>query len=1256
MPGPENVGGESGGIARSLRRVRRAAWAMLVVQSLARILAVFVGVVVVLAALDYFLRTPTWLRAGVWAGGVGAASWAVWTLVLPALRFRPSLTEVALRVERTPAGRSAGLGGVLAAGLELGREGAGEPVVRAAADRSAGLGLGAVLSARRLRGAMIAAACVAGVVVSLGVMIPALAGIGAKRILAPWSGAQWPKRTAVADATSRAPHARGSGLLLRAVVLKNIGGLGSDNTGAARVWGKYRLIVDGEPGVTRRVLMTGQDRTEVVRGAGERAEAGVREGALFEYLIEPWGLTPGGADAETADASAAHTAELDYWFETEDDQTEAGRVLLVEPPAVVSAAAQVTPPAYAAADQGVGRKRIELGAGVDELAAVPASLVGSRVSMSIELNKAVPWPVGEGVEGAERERLLARTFGQTGARALGAAGSRVVFDGKRWTLEWTLREAVRLDVHVEDEYRIVGPECSYSFAVIEDRDPSAAITLPTEDRTVLPTAVVDLMGEGRDDVGLVWTGLEYRVARPPTGSEGAPPEAGPEQTELARVTGERSESEGGVLPRQLVVGATLDLSKLGVSSGDEVWVTALAADAFLLDGATHEASRSTVRKLRIISAEQLIEQVWAELSGVRRSAMATDEEVSRLMRDAARGAEASRMERTQAGLTDRVSRDREALERVGERLRENDLHDETLDQVMRDAERLLDQAGKSSVKAAEALREAGANEQNGAAPDTASRAEAEAAQERVRKDLADLIELLDQGQDTWATRRAIERLLEEQKALRDRTGKAGERTTGKQPEELTRQERDELEQVAGEQRGLAQKAGEAMKQMMDTEPKLRKNDPAAADALAQAARRAQQQQLTQKMEEAAQRAQENQTNRAQEQQDRAVEAMEEMLQALQNTAKNRDEVLRRKLASLMESLDALIADQRAQIGALVAGIEKGDITGLDRGMARLHQNTLGVLDEAAQGPREVQPVAALIQEAAGAMSNSVVALRVEPFNADEARAQEDISLEKLIEAKELAERLDREAANRQAQRKRDELKRAYREALADQLSMRAETEPLVGVEATRRTRATARTLADREQVLQDVLAGLERDTKELSEAVMFSFAHRRLDASIGGAARRLGEGEADAGVLAQQDAAARVLQQIVQALEEAQKQEDEFRKQNQPQGGGGQQQGGGEMPVVPPMAEVKLLRSMQQEVADLTREASEKGAETAEVEGIAGLQGELAAQGQALIKKLMERRRPPRPAGGEGAGEGPVEPAPKEEGKGGDTTPEGSAG
>ena len=80
------------------------------------------------------------------------------------------------------------------------------------------------------------------------------------------------------------------------------------------------------------------------------------------------------------------------------------------------------------------------------------------------------------------------------------------------------------------------------------------------------------------------------------------------------------------------------------------------------------------------------------------------------------------------------------------------------------------------------------------------------------------------------------------------------------------------------------------------------------------------------------------------------------------------------------------------------------------------------------------------------------------------------------------------------------------------------------------------------------------------------------------------------------------------------------------------------MPVVPPMAEVKLLRSMQEEIAVLTREA-EKGTDSKAIDDAASLQGDLAKHGETLLKKLMERRpQGQRPAeGAEGGAEGEKE-------------------
>lgn len=1215
-------GAEVPALGRGLRAVRRRAKAMLVAQRFGLILACLVATVLGTAMGDFVLRTPSWFRGALLVIGLVFLGVWLWQYVVPALRFSPSLTEVALRIEKTEAGRRAGLQHVLASGLELSDaehgqvRGAG-PVVEEAGRRFGRMPVGAVIS-KGPTGRSLAALALAALV-GAGVFIgsPDFASIGARRVLLPWSGAQWPKRTEVADATGVAVHPMGTALPLRAALLR--GRAGAEKT---RVVGRYRLIQNGVAGPVRRVLLASQDKpVEVVTKDGEEGQA--RSGVLFERLIEPISPTvanPGGTPG-------LRVAEVEYWFETEDDATQPARVLLVEPPTVLNAEARVTAPAYAPdSGAGVEKKKIELGAGSDERASPAPMLAGSRVRLTIQLNKAVPTPGGTpspawlGAALGDDIRKAAEDVG-------GGGGFAARLEGTSWSVEWTLKERTRIAVHLTDEHGIKGvEESAYTFEALEDRAPSATVTRPQEDKTVLPSATVEVSGEGLDDVGLSWLTLERRRARAPKGSQGAPAEAVGEWTEMARVSGAAaSDTAGAGASRRLEVHAPVNLAELGVQPGDEVWLSAAAADAYELDGKRHEPSRSPVRRLRIISVEELTEQVWAELSGIRRSAISLEEEQGKLQRDAQRGGESTRLERSQAGITDRVARDRQSLDHLSDRIKENGLKDDTLAGVMREAGRLMDQAGKKSVEAGKDLKDgAKAEQEPGADPNKAGkkeRQEAGKAQDEVRENLANLAELLDQGEDTWAMRRSLERVLSEQRSLREQTADAGKRTLGKSAEQLTAGEKQELAKIAAEQKGVAQKAAEAIQKMLEAQPKLQKKDPAGADALAEAARRGQQDQVPQKMEQAGKQVEQNQTSSAEGSQDRAIESLEQMLQSLKNASRNRDEVLRRKLASLIDSLEVLIKEQEKQLGLLPPAREKGEFAGLDAGMARLHQNTLGVLDEASQGPRELQPVARAIGEAASAQSASVVALRVPPINADEAEAQETISLEKLKEAKEAAERLDREAQGRQTARKRAELKRAYTEALEEQVALRTETEPLVGAESTRRTKATARTLGDRQAGLQDKMAKLESETKELSEAVMFSYAHKRLDAAMAVAAEGLKKGEPDTSVVWNEDRAVRVLQAIVKALEDS-PQDKEFRDQQQ-SGGQGQQGKGQPPPLVPPVAELKLLKSMQEEAMDLTRETDADGAaghaDAERISAVGKLQKDLAEHGDTLIKKLMDR-------------------------------------
>ena len=85
---------------------------------------------------------------------------------------------------------------------------------------------------------------------------------------------------------------------------------------------------------------------------------------------------------------------------------------------------------------------------------------------------------------------------------------------------WVLEESTRLAIKLVDEYGIESvEEVVYRFESVADRPSSATITQPESNRTVLPTAVINVVGEGRDDVGLACVTIEQERWTP-AGADG----------------------------------------------------------------------------------------------------------------------------------------------------------------------------------------------------------------------------------------------------------------------------------------------------------------------------------------------------------------------------------------------------------------------------------------------------------------------------------------------------------------------------------------------------------------------------------------------------------------------------------------------------------------------------------------------------------------------------------------------------------------
>lgn len=1207
-------------IAPTLAALRRRIRLWLVVDRASTLLGTGVAVSIGAALLDYLVRMPQAMRMVLWLIGLALVIGAIRRFVIPAASFKPSLTDLALRIERTPEGQRAGLRDILAAGLEFHEAGANQPlelrrqIAASASGSFSGLRARSILrpvgGARRGLTLLMLSVAVLGSIVTLA---PVLTVLGAKRTLLPWISAEWPSRTALMDATDERAHALTATLPMRAVLTRT-----NRSPGQTRVQLKYRIIEDGHSGPTETALLTPQ---------GIKQHSDLR-GEVYERLLDPRAIVGTPSDSSTPDR------RLEYWFETSDSQTEPATIQLVEPPAVTGLRISVTPPAYAA-DFVAGENSFvsgtrDLGAGRPDAAAVTPVLAGSHVSVEFGLNKQVPLPANG--SGPAVQAFATKLMGGTST----PADLSIEAKGQGFELRWQAHESIRFGAVLEDSFGIRSQDpAAVSIVVVPDRAPAVSVLEPAQDEAVLATAVIDAVGEAKDDVALSHLTMEARVLAARADSPGAPPEPRGQPVEIATWTPQA----GGADLRTARASATIELETFDVKPGDEIHLYAVARDNFALDGKRREPVLSAPRKLRIIGESQLIEQVLAELGTIRSAAQRIDQDEARLQRELPGlvregGSErAARMKKDQQSLTERMTPPASLVQRLTERVDRNALTDRTVRQMLEESARLLDQASQSSREASEAIDRAQQRDQG--APADAKEAEAaRVAQSAVRDAMARLASVLDQGKDGWATRREIEKLLEDQSKLSEQTRDAARQTGGKRLRDLTPEQRQELERLARAQQELSQRARAATDALQDRATKSRANDPAQSEAMEKAAEQSSRDRLEEMMQQASKNAGENQTATANDYQQKAEETLKRMMEELDKGNQKKNDSLRRMLAELVEQIEDLMARQNEEIAKLADLSKLAPDDSLDGSQIRLNQDTISVADTARKGGPETGPVADAIDAGANDQASAIKSLRLSPADSPAADRWERSALARLTEARDLARKLSERSEKSEQEKQREELRKAYDQSLQQQIAIRADTSGFVGKELSRRDRAAVRSLGEKQEELRVQLSELQTRTKELSEQGVFNFSHKRLDTLMDRAGSTLKDGVASAGVDADQAASATLLRSLVDTLTEA-KNEDDFRNAEGGGGGGGGQQGG-PRPIIPPIAELKLLRALQQDAAGRTRNASESprdAAAIAEIAEIGRFQRELAEQGETLIKKLAAQQ-----GGNKPAPEKPIEP------------------
>lgn len=1145
---------------------------LLVLQRLGQATAAALAGLAILALLDYALRLPVPVRMGLLAllgaavlGWLGKRLWA-------ALQFRPSLADLALRAERM----YPHLRGSLASAVEFSEQAGAYAnpartgaLAAAARDRVAGQ-----IEARQLRQLLapratwVALAVAGTLLVGLAVvgsLAPQFSGTALARWFTPWAGAEWPKRTQIASLTGASAWSADQPLTLRAAIRKG-------HYPRMRVTAYYRLIDnDGRAGAWQRVLMS--EQTPERRANEAQATLAPR----YEQLVEL-------AERAPAANENGQRGRIAYYFTAGDDRTETEQVALIERPTVTAVRVAMTPPRYARSL--LETEHADLHARSQQMPTA-RGLEGSTVRFEIVFNK--PLHVADGAWGAlvpglpsEAQVALDTAEGAEGAEAAGA---------RRVAYTFPLRESVRTAVELVDRHGFANlSERRYALEAIPDEPPAVSILEPRADQSVLAEARIELEALVQDDVGAESIALEAQV----------PGEADSRsrETTSVRELGRRSGQE----PR-LTLAHTLDLADFALEPGDVVTLTALGRDIYELNGKRHERVRSTPRRLRIIDAGTLAGELRGELAGVRRQAIRMDAEQGRLAEQSP-----SEAQPRQGRLTDRLAAQRALVEGLIERAERNRLEAASLNDTMAQARALLEEAGTASEAAQRAME---------AADD-----DAPAQQDAVRAALSELVSLLDQGEDALARRLELQRLRTTQRNLEAQTRELLPQTVGESLENLPAELREQLEALAERQRRAASEAEALVREMRSTAAALAQQDRdeesrAAADTLAEAADLAQREGLSERMGESSQAIDENQLSRAGQEQSESLDVMDRMLSELGQQEQRRQAMLRRHLADLAEQLERLIERQRNQLAALDGAEDVSALSGPQRDLRRA---TLAASELAGQS-ETTAPAVDVIDEAVARQGQAIGALRAS--EAEAARQAEQRAVAHLEEAIELVRQQCEELAQEQADQQREELKAEYEQLADRQDALRAqvnevlqEREQAAGEGLTRRQRAA---LVQRGHEQSDIRTAASKLRERVEDALLFQHLHDRLDQAAREVVERLRSAEADDALTDRQQRIAGDLRRMAAVLEQATGERADFAGQQGGGGGGGQAQ---EPPLVPPMAELRLLRSLQAAVLEETRAlAGVDDAARARLMNLSTEQRSLSELGEQLIEQMNEQRR-----------------------------------
>jgi len=1164
------------------RQVRR----LLALYGIGRVVSAVAGTLLLLGSADYLIHfEDRGIRAMASLAVLAVFAWSAYRYLFVLLSHRAGDVQIAQRIER----RFPQLKDQLSSSVQFLKQSEADPQAGSAALRRAVIGettarlerlnLGETIERRPARWAAGIALAVCLVAALLAICDPTSAQLALVRLARPFGGDAWPKFN---DLTFRHPPDR---------------------------------IALGKPFEVELVDRNHRMPDEV--RIHYRFEG---DGQNVEETVEPMHLLNGVMTAR----KDAVTRPFKFRAEGGDDRSMQWHALdVVEPPRVESLKITLYPPEYTGWPAEPSEKQIH-------------ALRGTRVQLTGAANK----PLASAAlvqDGALQEGAAtvpaALVDNKYGFSVPGDPAEPFIID-KAGTYAFDLKDTEGVSGGADDRWEI---------RAVPDQPPTVSIEQPGANVFVTRDAVVPLRINVKDDLAVHEVMLHYNRSDRTDVEDfqvalfTGPEKVAPSKTGLSGLAGDSR-----------VVEHDWELAPLDLKPGTQLAFFAAAADYL------PQIGRSPARRLTIISRRELEERIGqrqAVILGELRRVLKMQQEaraqvssleiqVSEVGRfgkpdvDHAQGAELNQRQvaRTLTSNTEGIpAQIKDLLAELASNKVDSPEVGRRMTSILDEVDRLekqhlnaIERDLTSAIKGAQAkLGDQEPEKKTSTDHQEFSRSLASAGghQDQVIQSLETMLGELTEWDGYRRFGQDVAQIRHDEDEIQQHTKQLGAQTLGKEFKDLDAQQQADLKKLAHRQSELARRFDKLQQEMGQMTARLKTNDPLSAATLSEAVEQALREGISGDMRQSASHAEKNQVSQAMQRQDQVNRNLDELLDILSNRREHELGRLVKKLREAERQLAELRSRQEGLRKKMAAAAKIADREERRRELESLSKREKQLQQESQNFAHRLQRLQAekagrTMAGAAGKMGRAGQA--ADKGDADRSEDQADQAKKDLDDAQQqLAERrkqAEADLAQEQLARIEDGLKSLHKR----QQNVLDETERLENLRDAQRQFKREQAAAVQQQAREQ--KSLEQEVSFLAEKIAAAEVFHRALSSTGKQMGLAGDllARADTGEATQraEENAEAGLTRLLEAL----KQEQKPGPAKEGGGGGGGGKSGQKNPGIQALAEVKLLKLLQQDLNQRFQELAEKSAdESAEAYAELGReQGELAE----LLAKLSQPEEP----------------------------------